>query len=899
MEIFKKIISCFKHNYILFLALVVLISYGQLLGMHVWQDDNALFFKLANIEGKAGYLGTGPIGQGAYKYTVTPYIPIYNLFGFNTIPYFVFTILFYFAATVTLYKVFSEIFGERVGRVAGFLYAAGFIAADGYIRLFNSVITSVSIILISLLVLHLWRFSQKREFKWYLLGLLAFWGAVEFALARTHYLIAVVILWELLFNVFKKPAKVIYLSFLRLVPYVLIFYSYFIVGGDARSGQVKVWISKIFSGDLSQTYGFISSITSVIFPSWLTGFFFKVEDISGSLAGIHIPLVKLTAVSAVAVTSLFLFRNVKNRKLITTTSIILSIAWAFVSERIYTTTRLSLGYKELSLAFLGGIGLILLVLIFLKVKKHKPLYVLFVFWLLINLAAYSAYNPTVFYESINRYLSHSFFALIGALAVVLVDFKKEKRLERAVLILITLWGVGNLTANVFYQSRILATRANPARSFYKQLKGFTPQVKKGDVFYFDVDQSARGYFNEAFSVAQMPETTAIAWRYGLDRYDIKLFTNFEDLAEDVSAGNMKIKDLHSFWYRNLELTETTETVKSYFEKTGSQKTSIPVAPQIQKGELGETSQIKIDFSEEAEGSVPIELRIGLSALPLPLKKDAFPLQRGATLTSIHKNPVLKTLAFKYKETRENIVKTAGYEVSSQWRERVSSRLHDSDPTTYWQADRILFRNKREGFTIDLGRAQLINRFVFINGFTNNSPTDYSIETSHDGKNWKEVKMVSENRRLEAGTLQVTSFPTTSARFIKMVIRETLNNDSPAISEAWPVYSSFSDLDINEAETFLENPFLYLSDQEDYFDTITLLERRGEVQVYWMKDDSGRWETAENSKLKIVYDGSPHAYSIIIPPGGLKLTGIKLENIIIPGEVRINSVSTGFGVIQEQ
>lgn len=889
MEIFKQLINFFKKNYILFLALVVVLSYGQLLGMHVWQDDNALFFKLSNIEGKAGYLGTGPIGQGAYKYTVTPYIPIYRIFGFNTIPYFLLTLTFYFVTSVFVYKAFSKIFGEKVGRISGFLYAVGYIAADGYIRLFNSLITNLSVILISLLFLFLWRFTKELKIKWYFLGLLVFWAVTEFALARSHYLVSIVIVWELLFNFFKKPMKSIYQSLLRLVPYSIIFYYYFIVGADERSGQVKVWISKILSGDFSQTYSLISSLNSLIFPNWLTDLLFKVEETTFSLVNFHLPLFKLAAIGTVFLTSIFLFKKRNDWKLISGASVLLSIIWAFASERIYSTTRLNLGYRELSLVFLGGVVLLLGGLVFLKIKKYRALYLFFVFWALVNLAAYSAYNPSVYYESINRYLSHSFFALIGICAVFLFEFEKEKRIRNGIFALVILWGLGNLSANIIYQKKIIETRANPARSFYSQLRKFTPEVKKGDVFYFDVDQSARGYFNEAFSVAQMPETTAIAWRYGLDRYDIKMFTNFDELEKEIESGGVALENLHAFWYKNLELIETTETLKNYFTKTGRTGELIDFQKIESKGALGETITTEGNFEDVVGASAPLELSINLSASPLNFTEGTFPLKNGSLLTSIHKNTLLRPTAFEYKKAKENILKTAIYKVTSQWRERVVERLHDGDITTYWQADRILFRNKNEGFTIDLGRPRMINKFVFINGFANNSPTDYSIEVSLDEKNWKEVKRVTEEARLEPNILQILDFPITNSRFIKMSIRETLNSDSPTISEAWPVYSNFSDFEINEVEAFLKSPFSFLLSQSDYYDTLSLLENKGEAQVYWVKERSGRWETTETSKLTIFYDGIDHLYRITIPAGGFNLTGLRIGNFVVPGGVVINSI----------
>ena len=43
-------------------------------------------------------------------------------------------------------------------------------------------------------------------------------------------------------------------------------------------------------------------------------------------------------------------------------------------------------------------------------KRNKNLLHSFCSWILINLASYSAYSPTVIFNSINRYFAHSFFA---------------------------------------------------------------------------------------------------------------------------------------------------------------------------------------------------------------------------------------------------------------------------------------------------------------------------------------------------------------------------------------------------------------------------------------------------------------------------------------------------------
>ena len=79
----------FKPRYWMFLFIVVLISYGQSLWMQIYRDANAIFFKLSHMNERTGYLGTGLLGEGPYKFSATPYWFVYKIFGYNNIfPYF-------------------------------------------------------------------------------------------------------------------------------------------------------------------------------------------------------------------------------------------------------------------------------------------------------------------------------------------------------------------------------------------------------------------------------------------------------------------------------------------------------------------------------------------------------------------------------------------------------------------------------------------------------------------------------------------------------------------------------------------------------------------------------------------------------------------------------------------
>mgnify|MGYP001609329405 CR=1 FL=1 len=159
-----------KRYYWVIILLVLFVSYGQTLFMLPWQDDNALFFKLAHIKEPAGYLGKGIFGEGPYKYTAFFYYPIYLIFGFRPFFYFAFGLLLYTVSIYVVYKITVKMLDKNAGMLAGFLYAGGLIASDGYIRIFNSAITSLSVVLVLLFFYAYWKFYKEKMNLWYFLS---------------------------------------------------------------------------------------------------------------------------------------------------------------------------------------------------------------------------------------------------------------------------------------------------------------------------------------------------------------------------------------------------------------------------------------------------------------------------------------------------------------------------------------------------------------------------------------------------------------------------------------------------------------------------------------------------------------------------------------------------------
>jgi len=864
----------------LIILITVLISYGQLLLMFPWQDDHTIFFKLAHINDKAGFFGSGPIGQGGYKYIITPFIAIYKLFGFNIFFYYLFGIIFYFLASWVIYKVISKILDKPSGMVAGLLFAAGFIASDGFIRIFNTLATSTSIILVSLLALSYWSYYKTKKLYWYLLSLFFYVLSIELFIIRTHYLLSVIVAFELIFLAFKEFPKSIFKSILRLTPFVYIFYRYFILNGDARSTGVKDFVIGLMHGQFYLLYGFLTSVAHLSVPDWFSNIFNKNIDIAYFLLFL--------------IVLMFVVKSVRDQRqrFISIFVFLVIFIWYFVSKKIFNAPVLNLGRNDFFIVFLGGFVIFVFTILFRYLSKYgdkQKLFLFFLIWALANIAAYSAYSPTVSYMSVQRYLAHSFFAISAMFAVLFSIFHSRKNLiSRIITTFVIVWGAGNLIGAFIYQKDIVVNRSNVEKKFYTELRSYLPVIKKGDILYFDVANDARQNFADCFSVASMPEETAIAWQYGIDRYDLRRITDFNDLTTligkgtfgDINDNSLKIGNVYSFYYSKNGLINTTTDLKKFINGTSLKRIQF------------ESSDSIFTFPTPIPGYTPTRLVLKINAtsktnLQFPYAKNA-----QSNKNDIQISPDLKSLAFRYKNFKNDFYKQAKISASSDWREDIIGNAFDNNRDTVWRPDRINWHTGQEYLQFDLGKVERISKFVWVNAYGNNSPTKYTIEVSQDNKSWKEVVSENNTRRIESGSLVTTEFGPENAKYVRFRLISSLNDDSPGISEAWVVPVEFSRLNINEAETFLSDPFAYINDINDYHNTLREIGNKGISRVSWKDDKNNGWQTDTNSTISIVYDGMARTYEITLPTGGTKVTAIKLSDFQIPGTVTVDTIEWG-------
>ncbi|MBI4058773.1 discoidin domain-containing protein [Candidatus Microgenomates bacterium] len=837
MLIYKKLLSLINGHFLVFIIIIVLISYGQMLWMYPWQDDNALFFKLEHIDQPAGFFGPGPIGIGITKYTPTPFIPIHYFFGTNTVPYFALLLVLYLISTIVVYKTFSIILGKSGGRVAGFIFAAGYISSDGTWRMANSATTSISFITIGLLFFAYWKFYKENKFRYYLFALLSFFLATEFAINRTHYLFSIVVIFELIFLTFNRRPSSILFSVIRLVPFFYIFENFVATASVNRTPQMKEFLLAFINGKWDLYYGSLSTMANLIMPDWLTNFI-----------------------------------------------------------------------KSPDRSFLAVLGVILLIIGFLLlifIKKQRRIFLFLSLWFLTNIIIYSAFNPTIPYGTVERYMAHSFLALTGILGAVFIALSVNSIFGKVVRLLIILIGVGNLYNSVIYQHDILQTRSFPAREFFNQLKVYLPTLKKGDILYFDVARDSQRYYNDAISTAMMPETTAFAWRYGLDRYDIKLVTDFPSLINTIKEERNSLENVHSFWYGGNGLVDITTGIKDGLSGKSHPELAVEKLPQISSAELTTSPEytlwrqpdLNIPLAKPLSSIMPIELNLDIKAFPINNQLNyplLFPYTKIPENYKIFwSNPSLRQLALAYKIAREDFRENAYFTVSSEWQNNLVENLYDNDLNSLWQSERTGWGRENTFIEVRLPNIQEIGGVVWINGFAQNTPTKYNVETSLDGQKWHEVKKIINGSRIDNRDLQVVPFSPIKAKYVRMVLLETINGDSPVIAEFWVVPSKFSSLDFNLAEKFLKEPFWLVSNEGDFNATLEGLVNKNHVQLVWQGNKRNDWQSLQQTEFELIYDGRRHTYSVTLPAGGTQIDKLKITNMGMPGLLTLYSVAAKY------
>ena len=763
----KKVLGMW---WLILLILVGCVSYGQTLRMYFWQDDSALIFKLQNPAGQAGSFGEGVIGNGPYKYLVTLFVPFFPIFGLEPLGYFAVGLMGFFLSVGIFYKWMRDLFEDRKGaRLATIVFASGYVGSDIMFRIINSWQSTLGISLAILVLWMLTRYKKKGRVRNYVLAILFFLACVEFVFVRSHSLIFAVFALDLFLTLGwgKGGRKWLELA-LRQAPFWLVFYwRYLKEAGLGGEGLVR-WLTRFFGGGIEVAASLVATVGNVFFPEELQ---LKLLQVLGSGASWAVFL------------GLAIFGT----------------AWLKVMEgrrRLYPVFWVAM-----------GAGMVLN-----KYFVDKDMFwyrtgeaaMLLVGWFIVasQVMGYHLQYPEAIWGTVHRYLHYAAlgYALMWGAAGMGVWMVLEKKGWLGG----KKWGwwpvglvvVVNLVLGWNYQQKIVTERSEPTRTFYKNLRRFVPQISPGAVFYFDVadENLARQQFRDFFSVGSMPESTAIAIYYGLDRDEVKVLTDFNELLWEMDQGRVKMEGLNSF----------------YYDRSGLVDTSFDLRQMLSKGMEGEMleNEGKVYEAKKVRPLVPLLVEITGRVVP---DKDRMELKQEKGDVSY------LALVWDYLAGRREYYKRVKAESLSEWRYQEVEKAVDGDTGTSWRGHRIYWHeNRHERLQVDLGEIKLIDRVVWLNWNHTLAPVSYTIEVADGRGDFRVVKRVEKGPERKDGEMVEERLDSpVQARYVKMEITGTVSEDAPALSEFEVVESRFSGVDLAFARKIESRPFAEVDTGEEF------------------------------------------------------------------------------------
>lgn len=697
---------------------------------------------------------------------------------------------------------------------------------------------------------------------------------------------------------FKEKLKKWLESFIRIAPFFLLFYKWFVEDGDQRANQISLWLKALFQGDWYKTYSFFTGLGNIILPNEV---FFRILTFFENTFHFGITEKRIVFV-LLTVIMIFIVKLVIRKEL----SLKWGTAFAIVAFIFLQIAKNTFAYPGLigglsgKISAFTGVYFALVALILLKIFSIKEKSIFLLSWIIFNLSAYASYQPIFDFPSDNRYLLHSFLPFVGLLAIWFVESWNNRFKKKWIYLiiggLIIAWGGMNFLSNILSLKQIIKDRANPSKRFFTQLKNYYPSFPKGSIFYFYIPDKplAHVHYDAGFGVAQMPDETAIAWRYGFDRYDLTIVNTFSDLTSKINEKEISVDKIYTFIVDSDNLIDTTNQTRKLLtlKKKETEKKDLFSQIEINKGTVNKITIKPLVVPLNALSLTPLKVTMLISAMPIdknvlsfPLKVDVNGEQGGAVLD---KN--LRQQLLNYRKWKEQYLGKTKIWASSSWREFLPKLLLDGNNNTYWEADRFSWEGKNESVTVDLGQEVLIGAVFYRNGPHALTPTEFEIDISLDNNNYTPIEKVIVNDLSQRDEIQKVNFEKVKARFVKIIFTKTLYDEAPGWSELEIVPDEFSNINPLVAQRFFRQPFSQVESSLQWEELISGFKGSGLVKLSWKNDSDSNIVSAPESTFPLVYDGSARWISFIIPAGGMNLEKIEILPITIPGILEIFQIN---------
>lgn len=911
------------------LALLVLLAYGQTLGMYFWQDDAALIFKMQHPIPNSGSFGSGIFGVGAYKYLATPFIPLYPLFGMNPLPYFALGLFIYLVLTYIVFwfiRVLTQ--NNRVATTGAVLFGAGYFSQLAIFRLINSYQTNMSVMLALATFGVLILFYQTRKWWWYALAVLLFGATLELMLVRSHGLIIPFValeglflvstldsrLWTLGPKVESRKSKVgstwsnvkgqlsnVALAALRLLPFVLIYKAFYFNGNESSGGALdSLMKTYLVEGHWENFFGLAASFGNMLIPDVIIKWF---SELSGTPIG-------PTNWSHLLVFGAFLLLvwltkwRLKLSWRFSVPAELLGAGWLWIN--ILGAQAQYLWYQDFTNILsgtIGGLALVYFGSLALNIwNRYRLLSIAILFslvWSVANYFGYFVLYPTSIMTSTTRYVMHSFVATVALWAIwielLFAPVRNAAEKDRSdspswlpTAIVTALLALVPLSLTIGDQQAWVAEKSVPTRAFYQTMQQLYPKLEYGALIWYDTkrDPAVEYAFGDFFAVGSMPDETALAIYYGIDRYDLKLSNGANNFLGEAYHWKKAPEQLYTFYYDGTELHDTTSQTRSAL---AGERPSVSV---VFDGPTGTPAEV-------VGTSTPVLLDLDLTAEVKPADQLA---SSGTWVGPVAELPTY----YQYLEARDALRRSLQVTVSSEWSGAEKEYLADGNYEKGWASHRTIWPVEGEAVaTVELPQAMSLNRVIWTNSHIIRTPTSYTIDVSSDGTTWRTVKEVADAPERPTAETVAEDFEAVTARFVRMRITKSATGEAPGLIEFEVVPSQFGRLDPMLAAQLSADPLLgappsaggFGSAQQDDAvrrELVEFLESHRSIGVQYQTD---RAAFVGHDPITIKLDDRTH-YQLVLPASGTNLEKIQLVVPSYLAGVTIKSATVSFPTLDE-
>ncbi len=417
-----------------------------------------------------------------------------------------------------------------------------------------------------------------------------------------------------------------------------------------------------------------------------------------------------------------------------------------------------------------------------------------------------------------------------------------------------------VAVNFFYQDFL--NKSVLRELFYRQLHTLLPEVKEGSVLYFDFQPKMRSQANDYFRVGFTPPQSAIGTEYRVDYNKITLLTKSEDLEKLLSKPDLNLVSLHSFYYADGKLADTTNISRSTITSLKlKQKVSIDY---LDNG----TTHFKLNGYQSVLPTT-LEFQITTTQLPFNLPYEVKCPQCSPLDTS---SGELQRI-FKFLEIQSDIdnlvVSTSGENTHSKY-------IIDNFDATYWIGDRSLwYKDNKPYLDFPLNYGSSIDGLVIYSKSSRHIPIDFlievdSIKKDFSAKRWTNGTKIEFDSKIKGNNLKIT-------------ILKTDGGDVPVINELRLLPAGFKDINLEKSDRVRESSASFLVTKANYQSFVNFLSSGVNACLEYQSKsyDNG------HLKFKLYADGILHSYTVKLPSLGIENPEFSIGCLPYPIKVTVN------------